>query len=116
MCIPQACLSRPEGHLWSAVFRCRLLGRLDSLPPGITVEGKPPEKGMKSAQFGAQLSSLLGPASGGVKRGVAPSTFSPFLRHHLRRTEGGRPRHNRGALGGEDAGKPASCNGFAAKP
>ena len=94
---------------WFQVF-------ISAFPQGSLWRESPPEKGMKSAQFGAQLSSLLGPASGGVKRGVAPSTFSPFLRHHLRRTEGGRPRHNRGALGGEDAGKPASCNGFPAKP
>ena len=41
---PQACLSRPEGHLWSAVFRCRLLSRLDGLPAGITVEGATPPR------------------------------------------------------------------------
>ena len=42
---PKACLSRPEGHLWSAVFCCRLPGRLDSLPAGITVEGATPPRG-----------------------------------------------------------------------
>ena len=36
------------------------------------MEGATPQKGMKSAQFGAQLSSPLGAPSGGVKRGSLP--------------------------------------------
>ena len=46
------------------------------------------------------------------KKGVAPSTFSPFVRHHLRWTERGRAGNTPAGSGSKDAGKPLSCNGI----
>ena len=82
---PQACLSRPEGHLWSAVFRCRLLSRLDGLPAGITVEGATPPRRVlivrhcvrrltssRAAPAAKKGGSLPPPAPHLVRRAVAP--------------------------------------------
>ena len=101
--------------LGSAALQRRLLSRLDSLPTGITVEGAPLRKGDEKCAIWCAIVIPARWRTLRAKRGVAPSTFSPILRHHLRRTEGGRAGHSRAALGGRDAGKPAACNGFPEK-
>ena len=83
----------PPGRLWSAVFRCRLPGRLDGLPAGITVEGATPDgEGRWCDHSGAPPPPARWRTSA-EKQGVAPSTNSPYraARRVRRRTRRPRP-------------------------
>ena len=85
----------PESHLWSPVFRCRLLSRLGSLPAGITVEGAtPPRGGVSGGPKGGPLTPPRWRTSA-EKGGVAPSTSSPSRAAPRRAVRGGDARGRR---------------------
>ena len=86
--------------VWKSItplYKMRYLNSRYS-PQGSLWRERPPRKGDEKCAIWcaivipARWRTLKG------KRGVAPSTFSPIVRHHLRRAEGGRAGHSRAAL------------------
>ena len=110
----------PESHLWSPVFRCRLLSRLGSLPAGITVEGAtPPRGGVNGGPKGGPFTPPRCRTSG-EKGGALPPLPPPPVRRHDAPCEAG-TRGGGAALrftpeDSENPCQPASNAGFRAQP
>ena len=116
-CILQACVSRPEGHLWSAVLRVGFLADSTAFPQGSIWRERPPKGECYRAPLCAPVNARRCRTSG-QKRGSLPPPTPRLVRRAgalgEARTRGVRPARLCRRGGGESVPTRFRC-GFPAK-